>query len=116
VTVEGDRYRLRQLLLNLAENAIKYNCAGGNVTIALVRENGAAELTISNTGPGISAEKLPRVFDRFYRGDPAHNSAVEGSGLGLSIAQSIAKAHRATIRIASEPEKLTTVTLRLPAA
>ena len=112
--VRGDRYRLRQLLLNLTENAIKYTRPQGHLTIALHRKNGTAELTIANTGPGISQEKLPRVFDRFYRGDPAHHGAIEGCGLGLSIAQSIVKAHQGTIQIVSEPDKLTTVTVRLP--
>ncbi len=113
-TVRGDRHRLRQLLLNLTDNAIKYNQPGGRIAIGLSRNNGAAELTIANTGPGIPPEKLPRVFDRFYRGDPAHNSAVEGSGLGLSIVQWIVNAHKGTISVASEPQKLTTITVQLP--
>lgn len=115
-TVRGDRHRLRQLLLNLTDNAIKYNQPQGLVTIALVRNNGSAELTISNTGTGIVPEKLPRVFDRFYRGDSAHNSAIEGSGLGLSIAQWIVKTHGGVIQIASEPAGLTTVAVKLPTA
>jgi len=110
----GDRYRLKQLLLNLTENAIKYTEPEGRLTLALNRKNGTAELSITNTGPGIPKEKLPRVFDRFYRGDPAHQSTIEGSGLGLSIAQSIVKAHQGTIQIVSEPDRLTTVTVRLP--
>jgi signal transduction histidine kinase len=84
--------------------------------MALHRNNGTAELTISNTGPGIHPDKVARVFDRFYRGDPAHNSAVEGSGLGLSIAQGIVRAHGGTIGLTSEPGKLTTVEVRLPIA
>jgi heavy metal sensor kinase len=112
--IQGDRHRLRQLLLNLTENAIKYNQPEGQVTVGLSRHNGSAELTITNTGPGIAPEKLPRVFERFYRGDPAHNSAIEGCGLGLSISRWIVKAHGGTIRIASEPDRLTTVTVQLP--
>ena len=115
-TVRGDRHRLRQLLLNLTDNAIKYNQPQGRVTIALVRNNGSAELTISNTGAGIAPEKLPRVFDRFYRGDSAHNSAIEGSGLGLSIAQWIVKTHGGIIQIDSEPDRLTSVVVKLPVA
>jgi heavy metal sensor kinase len=113
-TVRGDRHRLKQLLLNLTDNAIKYTQPEGRLTIGLVRSNGAAELTIANTGPGISPEKLPRVFDRFYRGDSAHNNAIEGCGLGLSIAQWIVKAHGGDIQLASEPDKLTTVTVTIP--
>jgi signal transduction histidine kinase len=114
--VQGDRHRLKQLLLNLTDNAIKYSPAEGHVTIALSRHNGTAALVISNTGPGIPPETLSRVFDRFYRGDPAHNSAIEGCGLGLSIAQSIVTAHQGTIELVSVPDKLTTVTFKLPRA
>lgn len=115
-TLHGDRHRLRQLLLNLADNAAKYVDHGGRMTIALSRAQEMAELTITNTGPGIAPEILGRVFDRFYRGDPAHNNAVEGCGLGLSVAQWIVKAHGGTIRLSSNPGVLTTATVRLPAA
>ena len=114
ITIEADRHRLRQLLLNLTENAIKFNQPHGRVSIALSRNNGVAELKISNTGPGVPPEKLPRVFDRFYRGDPAHGYEIEGCGLGLSIAQWIAKSHGGSIQMVSEPDQLTTVTVTLP--
>jgi heavy metal sensor kinase len=114
ISVRGDRHRLRQLLLNLADNAVKYNQAQGRVTMNLRRTNGAAEFSIANTGPGIPPEALPRVFDRFYRGDPAHSNEVEGCGLGLSIAKWIVSAHHGTIQIESGPAQLTTVTVRLP--
>jgi signal transduction histidine kinase len=114
ISLRGDRHRLRQLLLNLTDNAIKYNRPDGTVTIALCRVNGHAELKIANTGAGISPELQPRVFDRFFRGDPSHSDAVEGCGLGLSIAQWIVDAHGGTIKLASEPEKLTTATVCLP--
>ena len=113
LSVRGDRHRLRQLLLNLTDNAIKYNRPNGRVTIALRRASDCGELAISNTGPGIPPELLSRVFDRFFRGDASHGSAIEGSGLGLSIAQWIVHAHRGTIRIESEVGGLTTVTVRL---
>ncbi|MGA2787143.1 MAG: ATP-binding protein [Verrucomicrobiota bacterium] len=113
-TVNGDRHRLRQLLLNLADNAVKYNQPQGRVTMGLRRTDDAAEFTIANTGPGIPPEVLPRVFDRFYRGDPAHSPAVDGCGLGLSIAKWIVSAHDGTVKIESMPSKLTTVTVRLP--
>jgi heavy metal sensor kinase len=115
IIMQADRHRLRQLLINLADNAIKFNQPEGRVVIVLTRNNGVAQLKISNTGRGIPVEKLPRVFDRFYRGDPAHNSDVEGCGLGLSIAEWIAKAHRGGIQIVSEPDRWTTVTVTLPA-
>ena len=113
-SVLGDPHRLRQLLLNLLDNAIKYNQPGGSVTVDLRCADKAAELTISNTGPGIPRDVLPRVFDRFYRGDAAHSGNVEGSGLGLSIAQWIVSAHKGSISIESVPSQLTTVRVRLP--
>jgi signal transduction histidine kinase len=113
-TVRGDGHRLRQLLLNLVDNAIKYNQPQGWVIMALQRTGETAELVICNSGPGISPESLPRVFDRFFRGDPAHGNAVEGCGLGLSIAQWIVSAHQGSIQVASEPLKQTIVTVRLP--
>jgi signal transduction histidine kinase len=114
VSVRGDRHRLRQVLLNLTENALKYNCPEGRITMSLVRNNGHAELTIANTGPGVQPEQIERVFDRFYRGDPAHNSDGEGCGLGLSIAQGIVRAHRGAISLKSEPGELTSVEVKLP--
>jgi signal transduction histidine kinase len=110
----GDRHRLRQLLLNLTDNAVKYNNPGGSVAISLARAGAAAELRIANTGPGLAADLQPRVFERFFRGDPSHNRAVEGCGLGLSIAQWIVNAHGGNIQFASQPNELTTVTVRLP--
>jgi signal transduction histidine kinase len=116
VTVRGDRHRLRQLLLNLADNAVKYSEPGGRMTLSLTRVDGTAELVISNTGPGIPPEIVPRIFDRFFRADPAHGREDEGCGLGLTIARWIVTAHQGVIQIESEPSKLTTVTVRLPLA
>jgi signal transduction histidine kinase len=110
----GDRHRLRQLLLNLVDNAIKYNVSEGRVTIALVRNEAAAELTITNTGPGIGPQELGRVCDRFYRGAAARDFGNEGCGLGLSIAEWIVKAHGGVLRLTSEPGRFTTVTMILP--
>jgi heavy metal sensor kinase len=114
ITVPADRHRLRQLLLNLVDNAVKYNQPQGRVTMSLQRANGAAEFTIANSGPGIPSEVLPRVFDRFFRGDPAHSPTVDGCGLGLSIVQWIANAHGGSVKIDSAPQQQTTVTVRLP--
>jgi signal transduction histidine kinase len=112
--VLGDRHRLRQLLLNLTDNAIKYNLPKGTVTLSLGRSGENAEVSIANTGPGIALEKLPRVFDPFFRGDPSHSQLVEGCGLGLSIARWIATAHDGAIEIASRPGVVTTAIVRLP--
>jgi len=114
LTVTGDRHRLRQLLLNLTDNAIKYNARKGTVTLSLRRAAKTAEVAISNTGPGIPAETLPRVFDPFFRADASHGQSVEGCGLGLSIARWIVTAHGGAIQLASEPNRLTTATIRLP--
>lgn len=115
-TVAGDRHRLRQLLLNLADNAVKYNHPGGRIQFCLRRDGPAATLRISNTGAGLAPELQGRVFERFFRGDASHNSAIEGCGLGLSIAQWIVQAHRGEIQFASTPNELTTVSVRLPLA
>jgi signal transduction histidine kinase len=114
VTVTGDRRRLRQLLLNLTDNAIKYNVPGGTVALALRRRDGTAELAVTNTGPGIPADVLPRVFEPFFRGDPSHSKEVDGCGLGLSIARWIATAHGGDLRLTSAPGRETVATLRLP--
>ena len=114
ISVRGDRHRLRQLLLNLADNAVKYNQPQGRVKMSLRRVDGFAEFTIANTGEGISPEILSRVFDRFFRGDPAHSATVDGCGLGLSIAQWIVSAHGGKIQIASVPSQSTIVTVHLP--
>lgn len=114
ISLRGDRHRLRQLLLNLADNAVKHNQPQGRIIMDLRRDGEFAHFTISNTGAGIPPEKLSRVFDRFFRGEASHNLAVDGCGLGLSIAKWIVSAHRGTIEISSTPDALTTVTVNLP--
>jgi signal transduction histidine kinase len=116
ISVRGDRHRLRQLLLNLADNAVKYNQPQGRVTMNLRRNGEMAEFTIANTGAGIPPEMLPRVFDRFFRGDSAHANTIDGCGLGLSIAQWIVAAHGGKIQIVSVPASATTVTVQIPLA
>lgn len=114
VTVCGDRHRLRQVLLNIVDNAVKYNCAGGRVDVALRRAGQEMVLTVENSGPGIPAADLTKVFNRFFRGDASHSSDVEGSGLGLSIAQWIVEAHGGAIRVDSPEGGPTRVTVHLP--
>lgn len=114
VTVLGDRHRLRQLLLNLSDNAVKYNTTGGVVNIQLRVVDGKAEFQIANSGVGIPPDLQSRVFDRFFRADSSHNNAVDGCGLGLSIAQWIVHAHGGTINVRSLPEPMTTFTVCLP--
>ncbi|MEY4387125.1 MAG: hypothetical protein RLY20_2408 [Verrucomicrobiota bacterium] len=115
-SIIGDRDRLRQVLLNLVDNAIKYNDRGGWVEISLQRDGDFAELVVTNTGKGIAPDLLGRVFERFARGEEAQGKAMEGCGLGLTIAKWIVEAHNGFIRIASEPGKTTSVAVRLPIA
>jgi signal transduction histidine kinase len=114
--VLGERDRLRQLLLNLTDNAIKYNRPGGLVTIALRRREGLAELEITNTGEGIPATLQPRLFERFVRGDEARSRAIDGCGLGLAICRWIVQAHGGTILLSSTPGQPTAAVVRLPLA
>ena len=114
--MSGDRHRLRQLLLNLTDNAIKYNRRKGTVTLGLRRAARNAEVAITNTGPGVPPDILPRIFDPFFRADASHSQSVEGCGLGLSIARWIANAHGGTVQITSEPDGLTKAAVRLPLA
>lgn len=112
--VMGDPLRLRQMLLNLTENAIKYTPAGGSITLSLENSGGWVQISVADTGIGIQAEQLPHIFDRFYRTDKARSRAEGGSGLGLSIVQWLAQAHNGTVTAQSTPGVGTTFTLRLP--
>ncbi|MBL9160921.1 MAG: HAMP domain-containing protein [Verrucomicrobiales bacterium] len=113
VSVSGDRMRLRQVLLNLADNAVKYNEHGGGIEMALQRQGDEAVFSIRNTGSALAPDLEARVFERFFRGDPAHGGAIEGSGLGLSIAKSIVEAHGGTIAYEVLPDGRTQVTVAL---
>jgi signal transduction histidine kinase len=116
LVVLGDRHRLRQVLLNLTDNAVKYNCPGGRLVLTLRRQGDRAEFELSNTGAGIPSAIQSRVFDRFVRGAEARSLAVEGCGLGLAIVKWIVESHGGTIELATDAAKLTTATLRLPLA
>ncbi len=111
--VRGDPDLLRQLLMILLDNALKFTPVGGRVDAAALRHDTSAEVVVSDTGVGIPAARLPRVFDRFHRGDDARGVA-HGAGLGLSIARWIIDAHNAAIDIDSEPGGGTTVRVRFP--
>ncbi|MBI4431647.1 MAG: HAMP domain-containing protein [Candidatus Omnitrophica bacterium] len=113
--IRADEMRLKQLFLNLVDNAVKHTPEGGRITLGYRLENGEVELTVADTGVGIETQHLPRIFDRFYRVDSAR-SRVEGSyGLGLSICKWIAEAHGGTIRVQSRPGEGSTFGVRLPA-
>jgi heavy metal sensor kinase len=112
--VHGDRDRVSQVLTNLLSNAIRYNHDGGQVHVGVAAENGAAVLTVTDTGVGIPLEALPHIFDRFYRVDEARSRLEGGSGLGLAICKTIVEAHGGTITARSEPQGGTTIEVRLP--
>jgi signal transduction histidine kinase len=120
--VVGDEDLLRQLVMILLDNAVKYTDSGGVVRVDVRATPAQATLTVTDTGIGIGPEQLPHVFERFYRGDPSRTRAhrvhgtSEGAGLGLSIAQWIADEHGATIRLHSEPGRGTSVIVQFPAA
>ncbi len=114
-SITGDRHRLRQMLLNLTDNAIKYNHPGGTVSITLGQTKEGAEITIVNTGKGIPPEMVSHVFDPFFRGDQSHSNTVEGCGLGLSIVRWIVTAHGGSIKITSDVNKTTKAVVVLPA-
>lgn len=118
LTVQGDAPRLRQLLLNLVENAIKYTTVGGTVELSLTAEQGSAVLTVKDSGMGIAAADLPFIFERFWRADRARSRASGrgGTGLGLAISQYIAQAHGGTLTAQSRLGRGSTFTLTLPGA
>jgi heavy metal sensor kinase len=116
LTIKGDRLKLRQLFLNILDNAVRYTPSGGSVSGSLVRKNGSAVVSIEDTGIGIPAEHLPYIFDRFYRVDKARSRADGGTGLGLSIAISIAKVHGGGIEVESQVGAGTTFRVVLPLA
>jgi signal transduction histidine kinase len=116
VTVHGDAERLMQLFMILVDNAIKYTPAEGRVRIALRRTAQKAEVSVSDTGRGISDLDRPLIFARFYRGKPATAKSPDGTGLGLAIAREISAAHGGTIDVSSVEGAGSTFTVALPVA
>jgi heavy metal sensor kinase len=114
ITVEGDRARLKQVVVNLLDNAIKYTPDGGSVRLRITREDGHAVLDVVDSGVGIPPEALPHVFKRFYRVDNARSREQGGAGLGLSIVKSICAAHRVTVEVDSLPGRGSRFRLRFP--
>lgn len=104
---------LEQVVGNLLENAIKFSPPGGRVTVRVAREGDSILFTVSDTGPGIPRDELPRIFERFYRGEAARASESSGVGLGLAICRGIIEAQGGSISVDSPPEGGTTVTVRL---
>jgi signal transduction histidine kinase len=116
MVVSVDASRIRQLILNLVTNAVKYTPAGGSVRMQLGPVNGRVALSVADTGIGIAPGDLPHIFDRFWRADSARTRTGErpGSGLGLAICKWIAEAHGGRIDVVSRPGRGTTFTVTLP--
>jgi signal transduction histidine kinase len=115
LSVSADRTALRQILTNLVENAIRHT-ASGSITILGRREAEGKLLMVRDTGEGIAAEHLPRIFERFYRVDTGRSRTAGGTGLGLSIVRHLTEAHGGTVRAESAPGKGTTISVWLPDA
>jgi heavy metal sensor kinase len=116
VLVEGDRSRLKQVIVNLLDNAVKYAPAGGTVRLAVSRSDGRAVLEVEDNGVGIPPEALPHVFERFYRVDDSRSRMQGGVGLGLAIVKSICDAHGIAVEVHSIAGKGTRFRLRFPRA
>lgn len=116
VVVRGDPERLRQVAMNLIDNATKYTPEGGSIRVTVGTTDGRAVFTVADTGEGIAAEHLSRVFDRFYRVDKARSREMGGTGLGLAIAKSILTAHGGRIELTSTVGVGTTATVTMPLA
>jgi heavy metal sensor kinase len=114
VTVTGDNRWVRQLLINLIDNAVKYTPPGGRISLSLEKTQGFARFSIQDTGIGIPEESLPHIFDRFYQVDKVKARAVGGCGLGLSICKWIAEAHGGTIEVSSRLGYGTNISIQLP--
>lgn len=114
--IDGDPSAVSRIFMNLVENAVKYNRDGGRVTLSLSREAGGVQVRVADTGIGIEAEHLPKLFRRFYRTDKARSRATGGAGLGLAIVKSFTEALGGRIQVQSAPDVGTTFTLQFPAA
>lgn len=112
--ISGDKDMIKQLVRILVDNAIKYTPDGGRITLGLKRERNQCVLSVTDTGKGISAEELPRIFDRFYRCDETRQSQTSGHGLGLSIARIIVTAHSGKLKVRSKVGAGTTFSVILP--
>jgi signal transduction histidine kinase len=114
ISMNGDATRLKQLFLNLIDNAIKYTPSHGRISLSLEREDGSALIAVKDTGIGIPRRFQEKIFERFYRVAHDNTETVPGSGLGLSIAKWIAQAHHGSIEVKSREKKGSTFVVSLP--
>jgi signal transduction histidine kinase len=115
-TLRADPVALRQALGNLVENAVRYTPSGGTITIFSRIEDHGISVGVRDTGAGIPPEHLPRIFERFYRVDPARSRAAGGTGLGLAIVKHLVEAHGGRVRAESQVGRGTTISLFFPRA
>ena len=112
--VLADRGLFRELIMNLLDNAVKYNRPGGHVYITVRHDDHKAFFSICDTGIGIPEDKQQRVFERFYRADSSRSRKIKGTGLGLAIVKHIVEQHHGTITLSSKENEGTTITITLP--
>jgi signal transduction histidine kinase len=113
-SIEVDPERIEQILSNLVDNALRYTPGGSNFWVKTVCSKNSARISVRDSGPGIPADKIQLVFDRFYREDRSRSEDGEGTGLGLAIARKLAEAHGGTLSAANHPEGGAVFTLKLP--
>ncbi|WP_226667073.1 two-component system histidine kinase PnpS [Metabacillus litoralis] len=111
--IEGDIYRLKQIFINLINNALTYTSKGGSVKVHIEKHNEYVNITVSDTGIGISTEEIPRIFERFYRVDRARSRNSGGTGLGLAIVKHLVEAHKGQISVQSKVGEGTTFSVKL---
>jgi len=116
VFIEGDRSRIKQVIVNLLDNAVKYTQSNGRILLRVDASNGHALLEVEDSGIGIPADALPHVFERFYRVDKTRSAEAESAGLGLSIVKSICTAHGAEVKVTSVPKVGSRFSVTLPSA
>jgi len=116
VFIEGDRSRIKQVIVNLLDNAVKYTQSDGRILLRVDASNGHALLEVEDNGIGIPADALPHVFERFYRVDKTRSAEAESAGLGLSIVKSICTAHGAEVKVTSVPKVGSRFSVTLPSA
>jgi signal transduction histidine kinase len=114
LTVQADPTRLRQVLANLVDNAVKYTPPGGSVWLAAETRGARVAITVRDTGPGIPAEEQEKIWQRLYRGD--HSRSQRGLGLGLSVVKALVEAHGGTVAVANHPGGGAIFTVELPAS